>query len=155
MAKGKNSNQSVQGEWLGNYYYAGQGQAFGFQAVFVQSGSSVEGNILDNGQLGEAKVFGSFAYPNLSFTKTYHAGRTPVEYRGTLNEEGDCLSGTWSIVIPTQTGGKVTASNGTWSAWRNLEDEEEEIRERETQQDFDVEEQEEVERPLVAPAKSR
>ena len=153
MAKGKGNNQSVQGEWLGNYYYAGSGQAFGFQAVFVQSGATVEGNILDNGQLGEAKVVGSFTYPNIAFTKMYHAGRNAVEYRGTINEEGDCLSGTWTIDMMTQSG--KLSTNGTWSAWRNLEDEEEDLRDRETQEDFGVEEEKEVERPLVAPAKSR
>jgi hypothetical protein len=149
MTKEKN-NRSVTGEWFGNYYYSGASQAFGFEAVFVEAKGSVEGHILDEGQHGEAKVAGSFAYPTLAFTKVYRRGYEPVKYIGTISEDVNSLTGTW--VINQQ-------CSGTWAAWRSSEDGDEDIREFDKKQPIEREEQHQEEkernRPLVAPARAK
>jgi hypothetical protein len=148
MAK-ENNNRSVAGEWFGNYYYAGSGHAFGFEAVFIESNGSVEGNILDHGRLGEAQVVGTYAAPALNFTKIYRA-TSPVTYSGTMSDDGNMLIGTWRI---------DKASSGTWAAWRNNEDEDDETLDTDRDLDFSVDQEEERERekqrPMVAPAKAR
>lgn len=139
---GKNN---VSGSWLGNYYYESTAQPFGFEAVFIELSGNVEGSILDDGQLGEAKVFGTFVDPEISFTKKYLSGHNPVVYKGTLSDEGKKLSGTWSI---------ANLSKGRWIAWRQ---EEEEIPDLETEDEEKDERTRELEREkvLVRPAKSR
>ncbi len=46
MKKSKNG-QNIQGNWRGRYFYKTQGEAYGFEAVFVNLDGVVEGNILD------------------------------------------------------------------------------------------------------------
>ena len=109
------SANDVSGSWWGNYYYSGLNQSSGFEAVFVQSGTAVEGSILDDNSLGEAHLTGSFGSGELSFCKIYNsAARDPVYYRGTVSEDGKSITGTWRI---------SAAVNGAWKAWR-LDDEE-------------------------------
>lgn len=138
MGKEKN-NRSIAGEWLGNYYYSNSGQSFGFEAVFIETNGDVQGNILDDGHLGEARITGTYSCPQLNFTKIYRHTE-PVKYEGTLSDDGNCLTGKWHI---------NEACHGSWTAYRQSEDEDEDI--------IDVEQEEdvEVERPLTAPAKSR
>lgn len=108
------SNHNVSGTWLGNYYYAKAGSASGFEAVFVQSGTALEGSILDDCVLGEAHVSGSFAGNELTFCKIYNSkAREPVYYQGTLAEDGKSIAGTWRI---------NKDCHGAWKAWR-LDDE--------------------------------
>jgi hypothetical protein len=144
---GKENNRSISGEWLGIYYYSGTSQPNGFQAVFIESSGAVEGNILDDGRLGEAQVTGTYAAPSVRFTKIYRA-TDPVKYIGTLSDDGNSISGTWQI---------NAACFGTWSAWRNAEDEDDDKLQREDDMSFDVEEETEKEkqRPMVAPAKAK
>jgi hypothetical protein len=141
MMSGKNS---VSGSWLGNYYYESTAQPFGFEAVFIEVNGNVEGSILDDGQLGEARVFGNFADPELTFTKKYNKpGHNPVVYQGTISDEGKKLSGTWRI---------SNLSKGRWIAWRQ---EEEEIPDLESEDEEDYEREKEREKVMVLPAKSR
>ncbi len=109
MKKGGVSH-SVQGSWLGRYFYKTRGDAYGFEAVFVDINGRVEGNILDDSTLGEALVVGSFGYPSIEFTKTYlrKSGTSPLKYRGSMSEDGKMLSGTWSSGLVS----------GTWLAVR-------------------------------------
>jgi hypothetical protein len=96
--KDSGTNQSVQGSWRGHYSYASGNDSFGFEAVFLESKGYVEGNILDDGNLGEATATGSFTCPKLEFVKIYRsAGAAPIRYRGILSDEGKLLSGTWRI----------------------------------------------------------
>jgi hypothetical protein len=69
LSKSEKNNRSVAGNWLGNYYYNSSAQAFGFEAVFIESGGAIQGSILDDGYLGEAQVSGTFTAPSLAFTK--------------------------------------------------------------------------------------
>ena len=137
MAKSANDNKSVQGSWRGYYTYSSTpSKQFGFEAVLLQDASgAVDGNILDHGRLGEARVSGSFGYPSLKFIKMYdNKTKAPVQYSGTMSEDGNILSGHWHI---------SGRSNGSWMMSR-LDDHE---------FDFDVEtdeEQLEEEREKVA-----
>ncbi len=109
-------NHSIAGSWMGQYYYLGQQSGSAFEVVFVEIGSRVEGSVLDNCKLGEALVSGTFTYPNLQFIKTYIGVRIdPVEYRGTMNEDGTVISGNWYIRPRSKGSG---ATMGTWIATR-------------------------------------
>jgi hypothetical protein len=107
---GEEQNLSVGGTWLGNYYYDRLSQPCGFEAVFAEQGGVVDGSILDDGNLGEALVVGSFAFPRLQFQKRYdNPAFSPILYEGTMSDDGKRLSGTWRI---------TEAEKGTWTAWR-------------------------------------
>lgn len=101
---------SIQGSWRGRYFYAGDGTAHGFEAVFIELDGIIEGNILDDGQLGEATVGGKFNFPHVKFTKCYRTpGTDPVNYQGMMSEDGKTISGRWTI---------QSAVSGTWTASR-------------------------------------
>lgn len=111
---------SVSGSWLGNYYYESSSQPFGFEAVFMEMSGNVEGSILDDCNLGEARAIGSFADPHLKFTKKYgNSTLNIVNYEGTMSDDGKKLSGTWQIKVAAfgQT------AKGGWLAWRQEEEE--------------------------------
>lgn len=138
------SNHSVSGSWLGNYYYERTAQGYGFEAVFVEMNGSVEGSILDDGRLGEAHVFGSFAAPHLCFAKKYDKGTMHVvEYQGELSEDGKKLQGTWQI---------GQSSHGIWHAWRQ---DEETVPEFERTDELDDDKEEARPKVMVAPASFR
>jgi len=115
MSKSENSH-NIQGSWRGKYYYAGEGRAFGFEAVFIEYNGAIEGNILDDGDLGEAIVGGSFSYPNVKFTKRYRrVGLDSPNYQGTMSEDGKKLSGKWLISKTRLTHRTIS---GPWVAMR-------------------------------------
>ncbi len=101
---------SIQGGWRGRYFYTGDNHPHGFEAVFVEMDGHLEGNILDDGRLGEAVVGGNFSYPVVRFTKFYHAaGTSKVTYHGMMSDDGKTMQGRWRI---------DAANSGTWSAAR-------------------------------------
>ena len=105
---------------MGQYFYLGEQDGSAFEVVFVEIGSGfekrVEGSVLDNCNLGEAMVTGSFTYPSLQFIKTYISMRIdPVEYRGTMNEDGTVIVGNWYIRPRDKDSGSTM---GTWIATR-------------------------------------
>ena len=122
---------SVAGGWLGTYEYRGL-QAWHppvrFEATFTLRGSQgrFTGTILDDGPLGEAGVNGSQHGLYVSFTKVYlrpghEEGATcPIEYEGTLSEDGRSLTGVWQLKHPAR--GRRTVrvhgaceAHGLWS----------------------------------------
>lgn len=138
----KSGKHSVQGSWRGSFFYSHDpGTGYGFEAVFVEHNGKVDGNILDDGKMGEAKVGGIFVYPDLRFTKIYLRDSLPVKYQGTMSEDGNLLIGRWVMAD------KVT---GTWRASRSQEGEDLKV------EDWSEEQQEKEEsRPLVAPMKEK
>lgn len=141
---------SIAGSWRGCYFYS-SGNGGGFEAVFIEGANGgIEGNILDDGSLGEALVAGFFRYPAIRFNKVYYKSRHMVQYVGEMSEDGNELSGQWFILqrivsVDTQTGYRDFSSSGTWTArrseegedlkfdlseWENLQNEEEEERKR-------------------------
>jgi len=86
------------GTWLGTYWQ--QGKPTRFEATLVQSGNTLTGNILDDSYLGEATLDGEVVGRSVSFVKRYTAlkrKRTPVNYQGTVSEDGDYMQGTWDF----------------------------------------------------------
>jgi hypothetical protein len=129
---------NVSGSWLGNYYYESMAQPFGFEAVFVEMNGNVEGSILDDGKLGEARVTGTFADPQLKFTKRYgNSTLNPVEYQGLICDEGKKLAGSWQI---------GNAARGGWMAWRQ---EEEEVPDLETEEEVEKVREKVMVRPMT------
>ncbi len=103
-------SHSIQGSWRGRYFHPGSSEAFGFEAVFIDADGILEGNILDDGSLGEALVSGKFSYPHLKFVKIYQSGtKHAVNYQGTMSEDGKTLMGRWTI---------AGDASGTWTAKR-------------------------------------
>jgi len=140
------ASESVTGRWFGNYYYADMSQSHGFEAVFAQSGNTVEGSILDDGQLGEAHVSGTCAGSELTFCKIYNSkAQHPVTYNGTLSEDGKSISGKWRI---------NESVNGNWTAWRMDDEAVPETTETETESEME-EQRELVPVPQVRPSKQK
>ena len=135
------TNLDVSGTWMGNYYYSSLSQGSGFEAVFAQQGTAVEGSILDDGYLGEAHLTGSCVSGELSFCKIYNSkARDPVHYQGQLSEDGKSVSGTWRI---------NATCHGFWKAWR-LDDEQ---LPDTLETDEEVDREKELVRPMAMPMK--
>jgi hypothetical protein len=136
------SSHSIQGSWRGRYFYPGSSEAQGFEAVFIDVDGIVEGNILDDGSLGEAVVGGKFLYPHLKFVKIYQSGtKHAVNYQGTMSEDGKTLMGRWNV---------SGVHSGTWTAKRYEDGED---------LKFEIEDERELElvgekRHEIAPARS-
>ncbi len=103
-------SHSIQGSWRGRYFYPGSSEPHGFEAVFIDVNGIIEGNILDDGALGEAVVGGKFFFPHVKFVKIYQTGgKHAVNYQGMMSEDGKTISGRWRI---------TGALSGIWSAQR-------------------------------------
>lgn len=101
----------LSGTWLGTYWQ--QGVPTRFEATFVQSGNTLSGNILDDGNLGEARLSGSVTGRNVSFTKRYLiTSPESVSYIGTVSEEENYIQGEWNI---------GSRFSGPWEAHRSGE----------------------------------
>lgn len=132
---------NIAGEWRGHYdYYSMPDRGCGFNAFFSEHSGRIEGTIVDDYSPGKATLTGSFSYPSVLFTKTYaKSGQysevekqgdqmimtfynflEPIEYEGTMTEDGKTMSGKWLI------NGKSATAAGTWTAYRVFEEEEKE-----------------------------
>jgi len=89
---------NISGTWLGTYWQ--QGYQTRFEATFVQNGNAIYGNILDNGELGEATIQGEVVGRNISFVKSYVSNPklASVNYKGTITEDGNSMSGQWDFL---------------------------------------------------------
>ena len=94
---------SVAGGWLGTYTYRGTQRTappVRFEATLAAGDAGrFSGTILDDGKGGEARVDGTQDNNRVRFTKIY-ARRVggyahPVEYDGTLSDDGRTMKGTW------------------------------------------------------------
>ena len=103
----------LNGAWLGTYWQ--DGQPTRFEATLIQSNNVLTGSILDDGPCGEATLNGEILGRRVSFIKRYVASQPyPVQYTGTVSEDGDYLQGDWTL------GGSM--GSGTWEARRNADD---------------------------------
>lgn len=101
----------LNGTWLGTYW--NQGTPSRFEAVFVQSGNTLTGSILDDNYLGEARISGEVIGRSIIFTKRYLiTSPTPVKYNGTISDSGDYMQGEWNI---------TRRDSGPWEARRSGE----------------------------------
>ncbi|WP_088890476.1 hypothetical protein [Leptolyngbya ohadii] len=102
----------ITGAWLGTYWQ--NGKPTRFEATFVQGGNTLSGSILDDGMLGEAQLTGDLVGRRIQFTKQYISSpNTPIQYTGTLSEDGNSMSGKWTI---------DKRHSGSWEAHRNDND---------------------------------
>jgi hypothetical protein len=107
----------LSGTWLGTYWQ--NNDPTRFEASLVQGGGTLSGNILDDGQLGEALIAGEVLGRQVSFTKRYLSGiQEVVTYTGTVSETGNSMQGNWSIEV-SQGRRKRDRLSGTWEAHRN------------------------------------
>jgi hypothetical protein len=107
----KNLMADLTGTWLGTYWQ--QGIPSRFEAVFVQSGNTLSGSILDDNYLGEARLSGEVMGRSISFTKSYLiTSPAPVKYIGRISETEDYIQGQWRIGI---------GDSGSWEARRSGE----------------------------------
>ncbi len=130
----------INGEWRGYYNYRGAPDlGDGFTAFLSESEGQLEGKIVDDNGPGAADVSGSFSFPSICFTKTYgNPGplreveeidgirittllvfSDPVEYEGSMSDDGKTLRGTWTIL------NNYGSSTGAWTAHRIEEEQEE------------------------------
>jgi len=86
----------LSGTWLGTYWQMGFPTRF--EATLIQSGNSLSGSILDDGDLGEAMASGEVIGRNVQFTKHYlNQPQYTISYTGTLSENEDFMQGQWHI----------------------------------------------------------
>jgi hypothetical protein len=102
---------NLNGTWLGTYWQ--NGDPTRFEVVFIQSGNSLNGNILDDSHLGEAQLIGSVIGRHVSFVKQYYnSALPPIDYNGTVSEDENRIQGNW----------RITSNDvGTWEATRSIE----------------------------------
>ena len=133
------AKHSIAGEWRGHYdYYSMPDKGCGFNAFFSEHSGRIDGTIVDDYSPGKATLTGSFSYPSVLFTKSYTKSEPfselekqgddiimtfytflePIEYEGTMTEDGKTMSGKWLI------NGKQATASGTWTAYRVFEEEE-------------------------------
>ena len=86
----------LSGVWLGTYWQGGKQTRF--EMTLLESNNKLTGNILDNGRLGEAELKGEVIGRTIQFSKKYlMVKQTPVNYRGTVSEDGNKMSGKWDF----------------------------------------------------------
>ena len=133
------TEHSVAGGWLGTYYYDRKAatEPARFEATFSAMARTgrFDGKILDDSALGEARALeGQQSGDSVSFAKVYikpprgHAV-APVQYEGTLSEDGKRITGTWRLEYNHPTKRRAVRMNGTWEARRLWYDLQEEISE--------------------------
>jgi hypothetical protein len=105
-----------------------------FTAFISETEGRLEGTVIDDDGPGPASLSGSYAFPSLAFTKVYSRGGAvkheektvkgkkftiygvygpPVEYEGSMSEDGKRMEGTWVI-----NGERGLAGRGSWTAYR-------------------------------------
>ncbi len=98
----------LSGTWLGTYWQ--RGQPIRFELTLLQSSSTLTGHSLDRSHMGEAVWSGTITGRHLHCTKRYPLKQQrPVNYRGTVSEDGNAMQGTWGLAP-----GKRTAVGRTW-----------------------------------------
>lgn len=102
----------LSGMWLGTYWQ--RDTPTRFEATLVQGGNTLSGSILDGGYLGEAQLSGTVTGRQVEFVKRYLGhGQSPIDYWGTVSEDGDHITGQWSI---------AGFDAGPWEAHRSDDD---------------------------------
>ena len=131
------AEHDINGQWRGFYSYQKWPDAgSGFDADFYESKGTLEGSITDHDMLlGEASLSGSFNFPSVKFVKVYmHAHKVPINYEGTMSDDGKSMSGKWTIV---ELSGDT--STGFWSAHRLDEEKKDRAIETDRVKDREVE----------------
>jgi len=139
--------QNIAGTWRGHYQVPRLPEHDStFSAFISENDGHIEGAIEDDCQLGQATFTGTFSFPTVRFTKVYiNQGRIdevvkrgnemvvisavygpPIEYVGTMSDDGKEMSGTWKI------SSNSTLAYGTWNAHRLDEKDKDKEKSKET-----------------------
>ena len=99
---------NISGTWLGTYWQYGNPTRF--EMSLIQGKNTISGNILDDSNLGEAKVNGEIIGRKVTFAKCYLCNsRHCIDYVGTVSEDEQSIQGKWYENIFNQ---------GQWEAYR-------------------------------------
>jgi hypothetical protein len=111
---------NLTGTWLGTYWQ--DDMPTRFEMSIAQGGNALSGNILDDGDLGEATMTGEAIGRNIQFTKRYvSAFQGKILYQGLLSEDENLMQGKWGLKMYSPAYGEMTDS-GRWEATRSEND---------------------------------
>jgi hypothetical protein len=93
-----------------------------FEMAIAQGGNALSGNILDDGNLGEATLTGEAIGRNIQFSKKYVSTfQGNIIYQGLLSEDENLMEGEWTLKMYSPAYGEITDS-GRWEATRGEND---------------------------------
>jgi hypothetical protein len=105
---------NLTGTWLGTYWQ--DDRPTRFEMSIAQGGNALSGNILDDGNLGEA------IGRNVQFFKRYIGfSQGNILYQGLLSENENLMQGEWTLKMSLPVYGEMTDS-GRWEATRSEND---------------------------------
>jgi hypothetical protein len=111
---------NLTGTWLGTYWQ--DDMPTRFEMSIAQGGNALSGNILDDGNLGEATMTGEAIGRNVQFSKRYvGVFQGNILYQGLLSEDENLMQGVWTLKMSSPTYGEMTDS-GRWEAIRSEND---------------------------------
>jgi hypothetical protein len=111
---------NLTGTWLGTYWQ--DDMPTRFEMSIAQGGNALSGNILDDGNLGEATMTGEAIGRNIQFSKRYvGVSQRNILYQGLLSEDENLMQGEWVLKMSLPSYGEMTDS-GRWEATRSEND---------------------------------
>jgi hypothetical protein len=111
---------NLTGTWLGTYWQ--DDMPTRFEMAITQGGNALSGNILDDGNLGEATITGEAIGRNIQFSKQYvSTSQGNILYQGLLSEDGNLMQGEWILRMYSPAYGERT-DFGRWEATRSDND---------------------------------
>lgn len=111
---------NLTGTWLGTYWQ--DDMPTRFEMLIAQGGNTLSGNILDDGNLGEATITGEAIGRNIQFSKRYISiSQGNILYQGLLSEDENLMQGEWILKMYSPAYGEMTDS-GRWEATRSEND---------------------------------
>jgi hypothetical protein len=111
---------NLTGTWLGTYWQ--DDTPTRFEMSIAQGGNALSGNILDDGDLGEATITGEAIRRNVEFSKRYvGVSQGNILYQGLLSEDENLMQGEWILKMSSPAYGEMTDS-GRWEATRSEND---------------------------------
>jgi hypothetical protein len=111
---------NLTGTWLGTYWQ--DDMPTRFKMAIAQGGNVLSGNILDDGNLGEATITGEVIGRNVQFSKRYVGiSQGNILYQGLLSEDENLMQGEWILKMSSPAYGEMTDS-GRWEATRSEND---------------------------------
>jgi hypothetical protein len=111
---------NLTGTWLGTYWQ--DDMPTRFEMSIPQGGNALSGNILDEGNLGEATITGEAIGRNVQFSKRYvGVSQGSILYQGLLSEDENLMQGEWILKMYSSVYGEMTDS-GRWEAIRSEND---------------------------------
>jgi hypothetical protein len=111
---------NLTGTWLGTYWQ--DDMPTRFEMAIAQGGNALSGNILDDGDLGEATMTGEAIGRNIQFLKRYISiSQGNILYQGLLSEDENLMQGEWILKMYSSVYREMTDS-GRWEATRSEND---------------------------------